>query len=235
MFKFLSPSNIFKFVDWMINSLQSVFFIILIIGLTFALIISPHDYLQSESVRIMYVHVPAAWLSLGIFALMTILSLVNYIFKLKNLKIINKCMAPIGLLFSAVAVITGSVWGKPTWGAWWVWDARLTSMLFLMFLYIVFIISFKYVKKDDLSLKIISIVSLVGAINLFVIKYSVDWWNTLHQPASITLKGDISVHSSMLIPLFLMLFVFIIYSALIFLMKYKTEIIKVKKKNLNRL
>ena len=235
MFKFFSPSKLFKIIDWIINSIQSTFFLFLITGLTFALVISPPDYLQSESVRIMYVHVPAAWLSLSIFSVMTILSLLNYIFKIKNFKIFNKCLAPIGLLFSATAVITGSIWGKPTWGAWWVWDARLTSMIFLMLLYLIFIITLKFIKKDNLALMIISILSLIGVVNLFIIKYSVEWWNTLHQPASITIKGDISVHSSMLIPLFIMLIVFIVYSALIFLMKYKTEIIKMKKKNLNRL
>ena len=138
-------------------------------------------------------------------------------------------------MFTCIAIVTGSLWGQPTWGTWWAWDARLTSMLVLMIFYIVFILSFKMIKQEKLSLKISSMIAILGAINLPIIKYSVDWWNTLHQPASIRIDGTSSIHSSMLLPLMLMLLVLLLYCALIFLMKYKTEIIRIKKKNIKRL
>jgi len=149
--------------------------------------------------------------------------------------LINKSIAPIGLLFTSLAIVTGSLWGQPTWGTWWAWDARLTSMVVLMFFYIVYILILKFVTSEFLAIKIASIVSIVGAINIPIIKYSVEWWSTLHQPASIKLSGSSSIHSSMLLPLLLMFLVLLLYSGLIFLMKYKTEIIRIKKKNIKRL
>jgi heme exporter protein C len=235
MLKIFSPSNVFKLVNWTINFIQSILFPVLLAGLTFALILSPPDYLQSQSVRIMYVHVPAAWISLMIFSLIAMFSLFYYIFKAKNLKLVNKSLAPIGLLFSYLAIVTGSIWGKPTWGTWWAWDARLTSMIVLMLIYLLFVLNFKFVKNDTTSMRVCSFLSILGAVNLFIIKFSVEWWNTLHQASSIKLNGQISIHSSMMTPLMLMLSAFMMYSALIFLMKYKTEIIKMKSKNLNRL
>ena len=207
----------------------------MIVSLSFALIISPIDYLQGDSVRIMYVHVPSAWISLSIFLLIAISSLLNFVFKIKNLFLIIKSLAPIGLLFTCLSIITGSLWGKPTWGTWWAWDARLTSMLVLMLFYIVFILFFKFFKDEEKLPKILSIISILGMINIPIIKYSVEWWSTLHQPASINLFGKSSIHSSMLTPLLLMLLALLMYCALIFLMKYKTEIIKIKKRNIKRL
>ena len=180
----------------------------------------------------MYVHVPAAWISLAIFSIMTFSYIINYIFRIKNLLIINYSIAPLGLLFTALAIITGSVWGKPTWGTWWAWDARLTSMIFLMFFYIALILSLKYLNDERTKLKVTTTLSIIGFINVPIIRYSVDYLNTLHQPTSLKITGTSTIHSSFLLPLFLMLLVFLIYSALIFLMKYKTEIIKMKKKRL---
>jgi len=235
MHKFLSHSNIFLFVEKILKFINSIFFVVLAIGLTFALIISPPDYLQSETVRIMYIHVPSAWIGLACYSTITVLSILNFIFKIKNLILVNKSIAPIGLLFTCLAIITGSLWGQPTWGTWWAWDARLTSMLVLLFFYIAYIVSLKTIKNKDLSTKISSIIIIVGSLNIPVIKYSVDWWNTLHQPASIKIDGTSSIHSSMMLPLMLMLLVLLLYSAMIFLMKYKTEIIRIKKKNIKRL
>ena len=235
MFKFFSASNIFFIINKTIKFINSIFFLILVIGLTFALVLSPPDYLQGESVRIMYVHVPSAWLGVGCFSFITLLSILNFIFKIKNFYFINKSIAPIGLLFTCLAIITGSLWGQPTWGTWWAWDARLTSMLVLMLFYVFYILVFKIIKEEDLIIKISSIVAIIGSINLPIIKYSVEWWSTLHQPASIKITGSSTIHSSMLLPLMVMLVVFLLYAALIFLMKYKTEIIKIKKKNLDRL
>ena len=233
--EFFSFGNIIVYIDKFIKFINSIFFVILIIGISFALIISPVDYLQGDSVRIMYVHVPSAWIGLSIFSLIAVSTILNFIFKIKNLFLFVKSLAPIGLLFTCLSIVTGSLWGKPTWGTWWAWDARLTSMLVLMLFYVLFIISLKYFKNSENLIKILSFLSILGIINIPIIKYSVEWWSTLHQPASIKILGTSSIHSSMLIPLFLMLLVLLLYCALIFLMKYKTEIIKIKKQNIKRL
>ena len=235
MFSLLSSSNIFQWIEKLISFINSIFFILLLIALSFALILSPPDYLQGESVRIMYVHVPSAWIGLASFTCIALLSITNFIFKIKNLTLITKSIAPLGLMFTCLAIITGSLWGQPTWGTWWVWDARITSMVILALFYIAFILCHKLISGEQKANQISSIVAIVGLINVPIIKYSVDWWNTLHQPASIKLTGTSTIHSSMLMPLFLMFFVLLLYCALIFLMKYKTEIIRIKKKNLKRL
>ena len=234
MFKSFSFSNIYLLIQKLINFINSIFFLILIISLTFALILSPPDYVQGDSVRIMYVHVPAAWLGLACFSLITLLSILNFVFKIKNFYLINKCTAPIGLLFTCLAIITGSLWGQPTWGTWWAWDARLTSMIVLMLFYIFYILTFKLLNNEELIIKVSSIIAIVGSINIPIIKYSVEWWTTLHQPASIKITGSSSIDSEMMLPLMVMLLVFLLYAALIFLMKYKTEIIRIKKKNIKR-
>ena len=233
--EFFSFGNIIVYIDKFIKFINSIFFVILIIGISFALIISPVDYLQGASVRIMYVHVPSAWIGLSIFSLIAVSTILNFIFRIKNLFLFIKSLAPIGLLFTCLSIVTGSIWGKPTWGTWWAWDARLTSMLVLMLFYVLFIFSLKYFKNNENLTKILSILSILGIINIPIIKYSVEWWSTLHQPASIKILGTSSIHYSLLIPLFLMLLVLLLYCALIFLMKYKTEIIKIKKQNIKRL
>ena len=235
MINLINPSKIFHWIEKLINFINSIFFILLIVALTFALILSPPDYLQGENVRIMYVHVPAAWIGLASYTCIALLSILNFIFKLKNLNLITKSIAPIGLIFTCLAIITGSLWGQPTWGTWWAWDARITSMVVLTIFYILFIFSHKLINEEDKANKISSIIAIFGLINIPIIKYSVEWWNTLHQPASIKLDGSTTIHSSMLLPLGLMLLVLLLYCALIFLMKYKTEIIRIKKKNLKRL
>ena len=235
MFNFFSPTNIFLALSKIQKFINSIFFPILIVSLVFALILSPADHIQGDAMRIMYVHVPSAWLGLACFSAITVLSISAFIFKIKNFFYINKSLAPIGLFFTFLAIVTGSLWGEPTWGTWWVWDARLTSMMVLMFFYIIYILFFKLIKKEQLLLKISSLIAILGAINLPIIKYSVDWWTTLHQPASIKFGVSNSIHSSMMLPLLSMLLVLLLYGALIFLMKYKTEIIRIKKKNIKRL
>jgi heme exporter protein C len=235
MISLLSPSNIFYWIGKLISFINSIFFILLIVALSFALIFSPPDYLQGDSVRIMYVHVPSAWIGLASFTCIALLSIANFIFKTKNLIIIAKSIAPLGLMFTCLAIVTGSLWGKPTWGTWWEWDARLTSMFILALFYVGYIFSHKFILSGERANKISSIIVIIGLINIPIIKFSVDWWNTLHQPASIKLTGTSTIHSSMLMPLLLMFFVMLLYCALIFLMKYKTEIIRMKKKNFKRL
>ena len=235
MFKYFSFTNIYLLIQKLIKFINSIFFLVLVIGLTFALILSPPDYLQGDAVRIMYVHVPSAWIGLACFSVITLLSILNFIFKIKNFYFINKSLSPIGLLFTCLAIVTGSLWGQPTWGTWWAWDARLTSMLALMFFYVFYILTFKFLNNKDLIIKVSSIIAIIGSINLPIIKYSVDWWSTLHQPASIKITGSSSIHSEMMFPLMVMVLVFLLYAALIFLMKYKTEIIRIKKKNIKRI
>ena len=235
MFSFFYNSNIFIWIEKLLNFINSIFFVLLIAALSFALIFSPPDYLQGDSVRIMYVHVPAAWIGLASFTSIAILSILNFIFKIKNLILVSKSIAPIGFMFTCLAIITGAIWGQPTWGTYWAWDARITSMVALALFYFIFIMIHKFISEEEKANRISSFVAIIGLINIPIIKFSVNWWSTLHQPASIKISGESSIHSSMLMPLFLMFFVMILYCALIFLMKYKTEIIRIKKKNLNRL
>ena len=210
------------------------FIIVLSIGLVEALVLSPSDYKQSDSVRIMYVHVPSAWTSVGIFSVIGILSLGNLTLKNKYFLTIAKSLAPSGFIFCIIALVTGSIWGRPTWGTWWAWDARITSMLILCIFYFLYILSWRVFENKNNLDKITSLISILGLINLPIIKFSVEWWNTLHQPASISISGS-SIHSSMLLPLFIMTAAFVLFSILIFLMKYNTELIKIKNKGLDRI
>ena len=235
MFEYFNPYRIFKINSNLQKIVFFCFILVLSIGLIEALFLSPEDYLQKDSVRIMYVHVPAAWISLGIFSLIALLSVSIFLFKNKNLILISKSLAPSGMLFTLIALVTGSIWGKPTWGTWWAWDARITSMLILLILYILYLLTFRIFENEDKSNKISSIIAIFGAINIPIIKFSVDWWNTLHQPASINLTEKAAIHSSMLTPLMIMTAAFALFSFLIFLMKYNTELIKVKNKGLKRL
>ena len=235
MFKHFEPNKIFSITSKAPRYVLYLLVIVLTIGLIESLLLSPEDYLQSHTVRIMYVHVPAAWLALGIFSSITFLSITGYIFKLKNFFLIAKSLAPSGFIFNIIALVTGSIWGKPTWGTWWAWDARITSMLILALFYLMFLMAWRIYDKKEQVFKITSIITVLGIINVPIIKYSVDWWNTLHQPASINILSKSTVHSSMLVPLLIMTAAFALFSLLIFLMKYNTELIKIKNKGLDRL
>jgi heme exporter protein C len=235
MFKYFEPNKIFSITSRAPKYVLLLFIIVISIGLTEALILSPEDYKQSHSVRIMYVHVPAAWISLGIFSAITIFSISGYIFKIKNFFLISKSLAPSGFVFNIIALVTGSIWGKPTWGTWWAWDSRITSMLILAFFYGMYLLAWRIYEDKDKVFKITSIITILGIINVPIIKYSVDWWNTLHQPASINILSKSSIHMSMLFPLMIMTAAFALFSLLIFLMKYNTELIKIKNKGLDRL
>jgi len=235
MIKYFEPSKIFSITSKAPKYVLFLFIIVLSIGLIEGLVLSPEDYKQSHSVRIMYVHVPAAWITLGIFTSITFLSIIGYIFKIKNIFLISKSLAPSGFVFCIIALVTGSIWGKPTWGTWWAWDARITSMLILSLFYGMYLLAWRIYEKSDQIFKVTSLIAIIGIINVPIIKYSVDWWNTLHQPASINILSKSSIHSSMLFPLFIMTAAFVLFSLLIFLMKYNTELIKIKNKGLDRL
>ena len=235
MLKNFEPNKIFSITSKATKYVLFVFIIIISIGLIEALIISPEDYIQSHSVRIMYVHVPSAWISLGIFSLIALLSVGSFIFKNKNFSLIAKSLAPSGFVFNVIALVTGSIWGKPTWGTWWAWDARITSMLILALFYSMYILAWRIYDKKEQVIKITSIIAIVGVINVPIIKFSVDWWSTLHQNSSVNILSETSIHPSMLVPLLIMTAAFILFSLLIFLMKYNTELIKIKNKGLDRL
>ncbi len=235
MFKLFEPNKIFKITSKAPKYVLFLFIVVLSVGLVEALVISPEDYKQSDAVRIMYVHVPAAWISLGIFSSITLLSICGFVFRNKNFFLISKSLAPSGFVFNIIALVTGSIWGKPTWGTWWAWDARITSMLILALFYAMYLIVWIIYDKEEKVYKISTFITILGIINVPIIKYSVDWWNTLHQPASINILSKSSIHSSMLYPLLIMTAAFALFSLLIFLMKYNTELIKFKNKGLDRL
>ena len=233
MFKNFFPKKILSLNNKLINSLLISMILIVFVGLIYALFLSPPDYVQGDSVRIMYVHVPSSFIALGFFGFIGIASILNLIFKIKFVSLMAKSLAPIGCIFSLISIVTGSLWGKPTWGIWWVWDARLTSMAILLLFYLAYIFIWKYVKNFEKANKISSVIGIIGLFNLPVIKYSVDWWNTLHQPSSITLTSAPTIHYTMLVPLVIMLLGMLVYSLIVFLMGYKTELMKLKldKKN----
>ena len=235
MIKFFEPNKIFQITSRAPKYVLFLFIVVLSVGLTEALFLSPEDYKQSDAVRIMYVHVPSAWISLGIFSSITLLSISGFIFKNKNFFLISKSLAHSGFVFNIIALVTGSIWGKPTWGTWWAWDARITSMLILALFYAMYLISWRIYESEEKVFKITTFITILGIINVPIIKYSVDWWNTLHQPASINILAKSSIHSSMLFPLLIMTAAFALFALLIFLMKYNTELIKIKNKGLDRL
>ena len=188
-------------------------------------ILSPDDYQQGSTVRIMYVHVPSAWLALLTYAVMMLYSIVGLAFKMPFGFIINTAVAPIGAVFTLICIVSGSLWGKPMWGTWWVWDARLTSELVLFFIYLghIFISNaYEDKRKGD---RYAAILTLLGIVNLPIIKWSVEWWNTLHQPASIIRFDGPSISQEMLLPLVIMLLGFLFMSIFIILINIKTNLI----------
>ena len=224
--RFLINSKKFNVVsDILFKPLIILSVIFLILGLIFAFFLSPEDYQQGSSVRIMYVHVPSAWLSLMTYFIMTVYSIIALAFRMPFGFIVNTAVAPIGAVFTLICIISGSLWGKPMWGTWWVWDARLTSVavLFIVYLIVIFInYSFENIKVRE---KIAAIFILVGSINLPIVKFSVDWWNTLHQPATVSKLSKPSIDPSMMTPLIIMTFAFIFIGISIAILRIKTEII----------
>ena len=227
--KFLINPNRFNHTsDLLFRPLLILSCLFLVIGLIFVFYLSPNDYQQGSTVRIMYIHVPSAWLALMTYAIMTVYSIAALAFKTPFGFVINTAVAPIGAIFTLVCIITGSMWGKPMWGTWWVWDARLTSVaiLFIFYLIIIFInLSFE---NRIVREKISAIFVLLGSINLPIVKFSVDWWNTLHQPASISKLSKPNIDPSMMTPLIIMTFAFIFLGITIAILRIKTEILSRK-------
>ena len=222
--RFANPTRFLRLADTIQPWAGGLTLVLLTVGLYFGLLISPKDYQQGESVRIMYLHVPAAWMALFCYTILAITCSTSLIWKHPLADIAARSTAPIGAWFTVLALATGSLWGKPMWGTWWVWDARLTSVLILLFLYLGYIALSNAFDDSERASKASNILALVGFVNIPIIKFSVDWWNTLHQPASVLKAGGPAIHSSMLTPLILMALAFKAYYIWILLIRMRGEI-----------
>ena len=227
--KFLvNPNKFNEIADYIFKPILILSIVLFALGLLFALYLSPDDYQQGSTVRIMYVHVPSAWLALLTYAIMTLYSILALAFRIPFGFIFNTAVAPIGAVFTLICIISGSLWGKPMWGTWWVWDARLTSVAILFIIYLLIIFMNLSFENRVVREKVVAIFIIVGSINLPIIKFSVDWWNTLHQPATISKLSKPSIDPSMMVPLFIMTFAFIMIGISIAILRIKTEIISRK-------
>jgi heme exporter protein C len=232
MQKYANPFVFLKFANTALPFVWGLTVLLFGFGIYWALFTSPADYQQGETVRIMYVHVPAASLALMIYIGMALFSAVAIIFRHPLADIAAKSASLIGAVYCFLALITGSIWGKPMWGTWWVWDARLTSMFVLMLLYLGYIAIWRSIEDQNLATKLARIIAIVGAINVPIVKFSVNWWNTLHQPASIVKMGGPAVDSSMLWPLFTMMAAYAMLALALLLVSMRTELAMQKQRNL---
>ena len=224
MHRFANPARFLRLADAILPWCAGATAILLVAGLYLGLFVAPPDYQQGESVRIMYVHVPAAWMALFVYSCLALTSAVALIWRHPLADLAAQAAAPIGACFTFVALVTGSLWGKPMWGAWWVWDARLTSVLVLFFLYLGHIALAHGFDDPTRGARAAAILALVGFVNVPIIKFSVDWWSTLHQPASVLRLGGPTIDRSMLWPLLLMALVFKAYYVVVLLMRVRTEL-----------
>ena len=224
MHRFANPTRFLRLADRIQPWAASLTMAFVLSGLYFALLSSPADYQQGETVRIMYIHVPAAWMALFCYTALAVSCATALIWKHPLASLAGRATAPIGACFTLLALVTGSLWGKPMWGTWWVWDARLTSVLILFFLYLGYMALNNAFDDPERGHKASAILALVGFINVPIIKFSVDWWNTLHQPASVIKMSGPAIHSSMLIPLFLMALAFKAYFVWVLLIRMRGEI-----------
>lgn len=199
-----NPARFMALSAWAAPSCLALAAVLFAIGLPWGLLYSPPDYQQGETVRIMYVHVPAAWWSLGIYAFMGVASFVGLVWRHALADVAARAAAPIGAAFAGLCLVTGSLWGAPTWGTWWEWDGRLTSMLILFVIYLGYLALWGAIEDEDKAARLAGILCLAGLINLPVVHFSVDWWSTLHQPSSILRAGGSAVHPQMMGPLFTM-------------------------------
>lgn len=223
---FANPTRFMSLSGRILGPMAVVTALLLLSGLYFALLDSPPDYQQGETVRIMYVHVPSAWLAMMGYMVMALASAMALIFRHPLADVCAKSAAPIGAAFTFLALVTGSLWGKPMWGTWWVWDARLTSMLILMFLYLGYIALWATIEEPTRAARGAAVLALVGALNVPIIHYSVVWWNTLHQPASVFRMDGPTIASSMLMPLMLMAFGFTMLFMTLLLVRMRAEILR---------
>lgn len=234
MVAYANPAQFLRLADAVLPWAMGLTALLLGTGIYLSLFVAPPDYQQGESVRIMFVHVPAAWMALLVYAVMALMSAVGLVFRHPLAFLAAKAAAPIGACFTALALITGSLWGKPMWGTWWVWDARLTSVLVLFFLYLGYIAVWNAIEEPGRAARVAAVVALVGAINLPIIKFSVDWWNTLHQPASVLRTGGPSIDPSLLEPLLVMALGFLAYFVTLLLLRLRGEILAARLRTAQR-
>ena len=231
MHRFANPNRFLKLGRAILPWIAVCAVLCLASGLYFGLFVAPADYQQGETVRIMYVHVPSAWMAMFVYSSIAIASAMALIWKHPLADLIGKASAPVGAGFTVICLMTGSLWGKPMWGTWWVWDARLTSVLILFFLYLGYIALNNAFDDPVRGAKASAVLALVGAINLPIIKFSVDWWNTLHQPASVTRLDAPAIHSSMLWPLLLMALGFTLFYFSILILRVRSEVAAARIRN----
>ena len=224
MHRFANPNRFLKIADRVMPWAVGIMLLAFGSGLYLAIFVSPPDYQQGETVRIMYIHVPAAWMALFTYTTMAIASAAALIWKHPLAVLSAKAAAPIGAGFTIICLATGSLWGKPMWGTWWVWDARLTSVLVLLFLYLGYMALVNAFDNPERGQKAASLLAIVGAVNVPIIKYSVDWWNTLHQPASVVRLDGPAIHPDMLWPLFIMIVAFKMFLIVTLIIRIKTEL-----------
>ena len=223
--KLASPKHFYRISGALIPWLAAITVILLLAGLYLGLFVAPPDYQQGQSYRIIFVHVPSAWMSMFIYIFMAVLSAIYLIWNIKLADVMARSSAVLGASFTFLALTTGSLWGKPMWGAWWVWDARLTSELILLFLYMGYIALVMAVEDVRTAARAGAVLVLVGVVNIPIIHYSVEWWNTLHQGATVTKLDKPSIHLSMLVPLLLMAGAFQLYYFTVVLMRARVELL----------
>ena len=224
--KLASPKHFYRISGQWIPWLGLACFGFILAGLYEGLLVAPTDYQQGDSYRIMFIHVPAAWMSLFIYVVMAGAGVIGLVWRIKLAEVMAISSAHIGASFTFLALITGSIWGKPMWGAWWVWDARLTSELILLFLYLGVIALYNAVEDRRTAARAASILALVGVVNIPIIHFSVEWWNTLHQGPTVTKFGAPSIDISMLIPLLLMAVAFKLFYVMVLLMRARVEVLQ---------
>ena len=224
--KLASPKYFYDISGRLLPWFAAATVLLLLAGLYQGLWVAPADYQQGESYRIMFIHVPAAWMSMFVYMLMAGAGAIGLIWKIKLADIVAASCAPLGASFTFLALVTGSLWGKPMWGAWWVWDARLTSELILLFLYLGYIALQSAIDDTRTAARASTVLALVGVVNIPIIHYSVVWWNTLHQGATVTKMGTPSIATSMLIPLLLMALAFKLYFFTVVLLRARNEVLK---------
>ena len=224
--KFGSPPHFYRIAGRWIPWLTWIFLLLLAVGLYGGLVEAPPDYQQGDSYRIMFVHVPAAWMSLFIYVVMAVCGAIIIIWRMKLAEVVLISSAPIGASFTFLALVTGSLWGKPMWGTYWVWDARLTSELILLFLYLGIIGLHNAIDDKRTASRAVAILALVGVVNIPIIHYSVEWWNSLHQGPTVTKFDKPSIHWSMLLPLLLMALACQVYYLLALFHRCRAELLR---------
>ena len=235
MWQLANPARFMAYTGRLMPWLIGAAVLSVLAGLYMAWFVAPPDYQQGETVRIMFLHVPAAWLGLFFYTAMAASAVGTLVWRHPLADVSQKAAAPIGAAFTLVCLVTGSLWGKPMWGAYWVWDARLTSMLILFLLYCGIMALWRTIEEPARAARAVSILTLVGAINVPIVKFSVDWWNTLHQPASVVRMGGPAIHPTILYPLLAMAFAFTLVGITLHVAGMRTEILRRRVRTLNLL